>query len=72
MLDLLDVMGMKQYQEKFQQEQVNGEILAECDEDVLTKDLGVSSRLHRMRLLKIISGKPGPLALRSLVGFYCW
>ncbi len=49
-------MGMKQYQDKFKQEQVDGEILAECDETVLTNDLGVTSRLHRMRLLKIISG----------------
>ncbi len=49
-------MGMKQYQDKFKREQVDGEILAECDETVLTNDLGVTSRLHRMRLLKIISG----------------
>ena len=49
-------MGMKQYQDKFKHEQVDGEILAECDEAVLTNDLGVTSKLHRMRLLKIISG----------------
>ena len=55
-LDLLDVMGMRQYAEKFKQEQVNGEILAECDEQVLTDDLGVTSKLHRMRLIKIVSG----------------
>ncbi len=47
---------MKQYQDKFKHEQVDGEILAECDEAVLTNDLGVTSKLHRMRLLKIISG----------------
>ena len=29
-LDLLDVMGMRQYAEKFKLEQVNGDILAEC------------------------------------------
>jgi hypothetical protein len=50
-------MGLKSYQEKFEQEQVNGEILSECDEEVLKTDLGISSKLHRMRLLKVISGK---------------
>lgn len=57
MLDLLDFMGFKSYQENFKREQVNGEILSECDEDVLTNDLGVSSKLHRMRIMKVISGK---------------
>ena len=55
-LDLLDAMGMKQYQDKFKQEQVNGEILSECDEELLSSDLGVTSKLHRMRLMKIITG----------------
>ena len=45
------------YQDKFVTEQVNGEILSECDEEVLKTDLGVTSKLHRMRLLKVISGK---------------
>ena len=56
-LRLLEVMGLKQYQEKFKAEQVNGEILSECDESVLQSDLGVSSKLHRMRLLKVINGR---------------
>lgn len=50
-------MSLKQYQGKFKEEQVNGEILSECEEDVLQSDLGVSSKLHRMRLLKVISGR---------------
>ncbi len=56
-LNLLDVMGLKLYQESFKGEHMTGEILSECDEDVLTKDLGMSSKLHRMRLMKVISGK---------------
>ena len=56
-LDLLDFMGFKSYQENFKREHVNGEILSECDEEVLTNDLGVSSKLHRMRIMKVISGK---------------
>ena len=50
-------MSLKLYQETFRREQVNGEILSECDEEVLMNDLGVSSKLHRMRLMKVISGK---------------
>ena len=58
MLDLLDLMSLKLYQDNFKREQVNGEILSECDDEVLTNDLGVSSKLHRIKLMKIISGKP--------------
>ena len=55
--ELLEVMGMKQYQEVFKIEQVNGEILTECDDELLASDLGVSSKLHRMRLMKVITGR---------------
>ena len=57
MLNLLEMMGLQQYQDKFKAEQVNGDILSECDDDVLMNDLGVTSKLHRMKLLKIVSGK---------------
>ena len=50
------MMGLKQYQEKFRTEQVTGEILGECDEQVLTDDLGVTSKLHRIKLMKVITG----------------
>ena len=56
MLELLDHMGLKSYVEIFKREQINGEILSECDEEVLTNDLCVGSKLHRMRIMKIISG----------------
>ena len=51
-------MSLDKYQNNFKREQVNGEILSECDEDVLTNDLGVSSKLHRIKLMKVISGTP--------------
>ncbi len=56
-LELLECMGLKQYQDHFKSEHISGEILAECDDDMLEKDLRVTSKLHRKRLLKIISGK---------------
>jgi hypothetical protein len=55
-LNLLDSMSLDKYQDNFKREQVNGEILSECDEDVLTNDLGISSKLHRIKLMKVISG----------------
>ena len=54
---LLDAMNLSQYKKGFLQEQVSGEILLECDEDILEKELHVSSRIHRIRLMKIINGK---------------
>jgi len=56
-LELLDAMGLKQYQDQFKTEQITGEILLECDDDMLASDLGVSSKLHRKRLMKVISGE---------------
>lgn len=49
---------MQMYQDSFTAQQMNGELLSECDEEVLKTDLGIGSKLHRMRLLKIISGRP--------------
>ncbi len=37
--------------------QISGEILLECDEDILENELHVSSRIHRIRLTKLINGK---------------
>lgn len=49
-------MDLELYSDKFYQEKVSGEILTEIDENVLHTELGVTSRLHRLRLLKIMTG----------------
>lgn len=49
-------MDLELYADKFYQEKVSGEILAEIDETVLQEELGVISRLHRLRLLKVMTG----------------
>ena len=54
---LLDAMGLSQYKEHFKNEKVNGEILSECDDGMLSNDLCISSKLHRKRLLKVITGE---------------
>ena len=53
MLQLLECVGMKQYMSRFQEEAINGEVLAELDEEMLQSDLGISSKLHQMRLMKV-------------------
>ena len=57
MLELLSSAGMSQYRESFTREGVTGDILLECDEHILEQELGVSSRIHRIKLMKIITGK---------------
>ena len=56
-LTLLDSMDMSQYRQSFRREQVTGVVLALVDDDILKTDLSVSSKLHRTRLLKIVSGE---------------
>ena len=50
-------MGMEQYCETFRKQQINGDILTDCDDDILQNELKITSRLHRIRLLRIISGQ---------------
>ena len=50
-------MGLAQYSDSFRLEQINGELLMECDEALLERELGIKSRLHRVRLLRFISGQ---------------
>ena len=56
MLELLDIMNLSQYKTKFADEMISGEILVELDDKDLENDLGVRSKIHRVRLMKIING----------------
>lgn len=49
-------MGLEQYTPIFKQEQINGDILSTCDDAILKDELKITSRLHRMRLLRVIEG----------------
>ena len=60
---LLDAMELSQYKDAFMKESVSGELLLECDSDLLRVELGVATRLHRMRLMKVIEGKHSAAAL---------
>ncbi len=54
--NLLEAMGLSQYKDTFSMEQVTGEILVELSDQDLRNDLGINSRVHRLRLLKVMSG----------------
>ena len=50
---MLDAAGLSQYKDVFAREVIDGEIFAVLDDDTLANELGVTSRIHRMRLLKL-------------------
>ena len=50
-------MGLQKHSKAFMEERVNGEILLECDNLVLQEELKVTSKLQRVRLMKLIEGK---------------
>ena len=54
---LLKSAGLEAYIEVFKGECISGDILQEVDDSVLSKELGVKSKLHRIRMMRLISGK---------------
>ncbi len=54
-LQLLDLMDLSKYRNSFIQEHIDGEVLVDLGEDEL-KDLGVQSKIHLLRLSKLING----------------
>ena len=43
--------------EIFPEQSIDGEVLVECDESALQHELGMDSKVDRIRLMKIISGQ---------------
>ena len=56
-LQLLDALNLSQYKRRFEEEVIAGDILADCDDITLEKELGVTMRIHRLKLLQMISGE---------------
>lgn len=50
-------MNLSQYKDTFARECIDGGILQELDESVLTNELGVASRIHCLRLMKLARGE---------------
>ena len=53
-LGLLDAIGLPQYKEAFTREAIDGELFSSLDNEMLAKELDVSSKIHRLRILKLI------------------
>eukprot|EP00731_Ephydatia_muelleri_P021575 Em0014g166a len=64
-LILLDAMDLSQYKAKFASECVTGSILSNCNEDVLRDDLGVTKKLHLIRLINVINGEDSLASIMS-------
>ena len=61
-LHLLDAMNLSAYKEAFEQEQIDGETMTCLSADMLI-ELGVSKSLHRLRLMRIVSGQTSARSL---------
>ena len=64
------MMGLKQYNQTIAQERITGDVLVECTESVLEKELHVESKLHRVRLMKLIDGSHSARGILSGEGPY--
>ena len=54
-LQLVVEIGVEDLQ-KITKENLSGDILMELNEDELESDLGISKRIHRLKLMKVIDG----------------
>ena len=59
-------MNLGKYKENFQREQIDGPLLLSCDNDILEFELGITSRLHRMKMLRLIRGDAPDTVLKYL------
>lgn len=50
-------MGLGKYNDKFKEEDIDGSLFCQLDESILEEELGVTMRLHRIKLLSIINGR---------------
>ena len=55
-LNVLDAINLSVYKESFQKEVIDGELLSEFTEDMFI-ELGVKSKIHRLKLMQVVKGK---------------
>ena len=49
----MSAAGLSQYQESFAREAVDGEMFLMLDDEILCNELGVNSKLHRVRFMRM-------------------
>lgn len=56
-LHLLDAMKLGDYKSNFEREQITGDLMMVLDDSILEQELGVKTRIHRIKLMKVIAGE---------------
>ena len=51
------MMGLARYAQTFKEERIDGHLLFDLDEGILEEELGMSKKIHRIRLMMIITGR---------------
>ena len=51
------MMGLARYVHTFKEERIDGCLLFDLDEGILEEELGMSKKIHRIRLMMIITGR---------------
>ena len=54
---MLDNMSLGAYKSVFEQENISGHLLLGFDDGFLERELGVRSRIHRLKFMKLIKGQ---------------
>ena len=57
MIDLLEILRLTKYKDAFICEEISGALLQDLDEEILETELGITSKLHRLKLLRVIDGR---------------
>ena len=52
----MERIGLSQHRERFIEERIDGEILSECDIEVLQFELGITNKDQQDKLMNIILG----------------
>ena len=60
---LLQTLNLTPHLKTFCDEGIDGQLLSECDEQILQHELGISKAIHRAKLMKIISGSQSAVSI---------
>ena len=61
--ELLSKLSLDKHRESFKRERIDGSILIELDDEILEKELGMDSKIHRIKLLRVLNGRRAVTAL---------
>ena len=51
------MMGLARYAQTFKEERIDGNLLFDLNEEILEEELGMSEKMHRMKLMMVITGQ---------------